>query len=133
MKKFVVFLLSAAITLPVLAQIKSSLIRNTVNTEVFSVEYGAGPATVNVPGGTIVASALTVPGHVPVISSTATNIDLTAIAPAAAGQLLLTPNSTNTFVVVDDDSNDAVFLLRVAINIDGTTNGWVKLATDKQP
>jgi len=130
MKKIVVLLATAAIALPVIAQIKSTVIKNTVNDEVFSIEYGAGPATVYVPGGAIVTGSGTVSAFT---VNTSANVVLTSITPAAAGQMLFTPNSTNQFTVTDSNSDTVSFLRRVAINLDGTTNGWVDVVVAVQP
>jgi hypothetical protein len=130
MKKIVVLLATAAIALPVIAQIKSTVIKNTVNDEVFSIEYGAGPATVNVPGGTIVTGSGTVAAFK---VNTGANIVFTSIVPDSAGQVLLTPNSTNTYTLVDSEAHTITLVRRAAINMDGTTNGWRDIVIAVQP
>ena len=119
MKKYIVAVLAGAVAIPAFA-IKSSLIRNTADEEVFSIEYTDGAATVNIPDGTISGGAAAI--------NTSTNVDLTAITPVAQGQLLLTPNATNTFVI-----GGVTNLLRLAVNVDGTTNGWKKIVTEVEP
>ena len=50
MKKILIVCAAALLAIPVLAQVKSSVIKNTADTEVFSIGYGSGVATVTVAG-----------------------------------------------------------------------------------
>jgi len=86
------------------------------------VSSGSLTATQLVSGATVVP---------PVLLNTNANVVLTLQVPAASGQILLTPNSTNTFTI-DSVTSTNIHLLRLAINIGGTTNGWITVATDNQ-
>lgn len=85
---------------------------------------------------TSVVAAVNSAGAVQV--NTNANIDLTTVTPSEAGAYIYTPNSTNTFTLSAVNTGGTsvvtvVHVLRAAINVDGTTNGWVKIATDAQP
>jgi hypothetical protein len=108
MKKFILILTLAGVSGIVFAQLKSSVIKNTANEEVFSINYGSGVATakVAVVEATTV-SATTVSGSVsaPTITlSGATGIVSTAAAlaaptnAAAAAGLRVRVNGTNYII-----------------------------------
>lgn len=61
MKKFILILTLAGVSGIVSAQIKSSVIKNTADVEVFSIGYGSGVATVTV-NGAISPSSVSVTG-----------------------------------------------------------------------
>jgi hypothetical protein len=61
---------------------------------------------------------------------TAANVDLLTKTPAFIGQVLVTPNATNTFTEVGVGATNT-YVLRAAIAYGTTTNDWAKIATDK--
>jgi hypothetical protein len=89
------------------------------------VSSGSVTATSLVSGSTVVP---------PVLLNTNANVVLTLQVPAASGQMLLAPNATNVYttVGVGGDGVTNSYLLRLAVNIGGTTNGWVTVVTDNQ-
>lgn len=86
------------------------------------VSTGSLTATQLVSGSTVVA---------PYLLNTNANVVLTLQVPAARGQVLITPNSTNVYTIVGVGATNS-HLLRIAISGDGTTNGWITVATDNQ-
>jgi hypothetical protein len=87
MKKFILILTLAGVSGIVFAQLKSSVIKNTANEEVFSIGYGSGAATVTV-NGVVSPSSISVSGAA-VAAPTNT---------AAAAGLPITVNGTNYII-----------------------------------
>jgi len=95
MKKFIIVLALALISGVSFAQIKSSVIKNTAGTEVFSIGYGSGAATVTVndvisAGSISLSSSNVLTSTHPVIGA-GTNT-------AAAGGIRVTVNGTNYII-----------------------------------
>ena len=88
MKKYFVIIALAAFAGVASAQLKSSVIKNTAGTEVFSINYGSGAATVEV-NNVISAGSIAVTGAA-VVAPTNT---------ASAG-LSITVNGTNYVIAL---------------------------------
>lgn len=88
MKKYFVIIALAAFAGVASAQLKSSVIKNTAGTEVFSINYGSGAATVEV-NSVISAGSIAVTGAA-VVAPTNT---------ASAG-LSITVNGTNYVIAL---------------------------------
>lgn len=108
MKKYFVLLaivLAAGVSF---AQLKSSVIKNTANQEVYSINYGAGDATVkvavveanlvgSVSGGAVSATSVTVSGATGLVSTAAA---LAAPTNAASAGFRVRINGTNYVIAL---------------------------------
>lgn len=108
MKKYLVIVGLIAVAGVSLAQLKSSVIKNTANQEVFSINYGSGVATVKVAkveadvtgsisGGAVSATSVTVSGATGLVSTAAA---LAAPTNAASAGLRVRINGTNYVIAV---------------------------------
>jgi hypothetical protein len=125
MKKILIVCAAALLAIPVLAQVKSSVIKNTADTEVFSIEYGSGVATVTVSGvvsasggfsgtassvtGTVNATDIIVADTTPTFAST--QLVFTAVAAATPTNLV-----AGDGVGVRIRINGTNYLLRATLN-----------------
>ena len=108
MKKFL--LLLAVIPLATFGQIKSSVIKNTADTEVFSINYGSGVATARV----AVVEAVTLVGAVSSAQSSVTVSGATGIVSTAAAAVVAT--NTVTPASLQIRVNGTNYLIKLFLN-----------------
>jgi len=130
MKTIICALFLALASVPVFAQLKSSVIKNTAGTEVFAINYGSGVATVAVNGVVSVGVGIDATGAVDmdygsadVTDHTFTSdggtvvVDGTVSATAAVG-------SSGSLTATGSETNDAVLVLD-ADDGDDNADTWI--------